>query len=44
MVQIQINVDKKVSKEIDIFKAKNGLKNKAKVVEEILKKFFKVKK
>lgn len=44
MVQIQIDVTDEIDKQIEIYKAINGLANKAMTVENILKEYFKLNK
>ena len=43
MPQITINLDSEENKEIEIFKAQEGLKNKADAVELVIRKFFNMK-
>ena len=44
MPQITINLDSKENKEIEIFKAKEGLKNKAAAIKLVLREYFNIKK
>jgi len=44
MPQITINLDSEENKRIEILKAQEGLKNKAKAVELVIRKFFKINK
>jgi hypothetical protein len=43
MPQITINFDHEENKNIEIFKAKEGIKNKEKAVRLIIRNFFKLK-
>jgi len=43
MPQITINLNIKENKQIEIFKAKHGLKNKKDTIRLVIKKFFKIK-
>ncbi len=40
MPQITINLDSDENKEIEVFKAKNGLKNKAAAIKLVLREYF----
>jgi len=44
MPQITINLDSNENKEVEIFKAKHELKNKADAIKLIVRNFFKIKK
>ena len=44
MPQVTISIDDKENKNIEIFKAQEGLKNKADTIRLIIQKFFKIKK
>ncbi|MBR9677018.1 DUF2683 family protein [Candidatus Woesearchaeota archaeon] len=44
MPQITVDFDSRENKEIEIFKAKEGLKNKSDAVKKIIRTFFNIKK
>ena len=44
MPQITIELDDEENKYVEVFKAQEGLKNKADTIKQIIRKFFKVKK
>ena len=44
MPQITIDFDEQENRQIEIYKAENGIKNKADAVKKIIKKYFGIKK
>ena len=43
MPQITIKIDNKENKQIEIFKAEEGLKNKVDAIRLVIQRFFKIK-